>query len=44
MDPDGASAAISALDGTELGGRNLRVDQAREREKTRGPRRQRAAW
>lgn len=32
MDDEGATAAISALDGTELGGRNLRVNEARPRE------------
>lgn len=35
MDPDAADAAISALDGTEFGGRTLRVNEALER---RGPR------
>lgn len=27
-----AQAAISALDGSELGGRNIRVDEAQERQ------------
>ncbi len=31
MDADGATAAISALNGNEYGGRALRVDEARER-------------
>ncbi|UCC72836.1 MAG: RNA-binding protein [Gemmatimonadota bacterium] len=31
MDEDGAEAAISALDGTEFGGRTLRVSEAMER-------------
>ena len=31
MPEDAADAAIQALDGTDMGGRNLRVDQARER-------------
>jgi RNA recognition motif-containing protein len=30
-DPSGAQAAQRALDGTDLGGRNIRVDQAQER-------------
>jgi RNA recognition motif-containing protein len=37
MDSDDASAAIEALNGTEFGGRTLRVNEARER----GARRQR---
>lgn len=37
MDDDDANAAIAALNGTDLGGRTLRVSQARER----GERRQR---
>ena len=32
MDDAGADAAISALNGHEMGGRTLRVDEARERE------------
>ncbi|MDR1545238.1 MAG: RNA-binding protein [Deltaproteobacteria bacterium] len=36
MDPDQALAAIEALNGTELGGRSLRVNEARGRE-DRGP-------
>ncbi|MBN1827388.1 MAG: RNA-binding protein [Candidatus Eisenbacteria bacterium] len=35
MDDDGATAAIQALDGTELGGRTIRVSQARPREDNR---------
>ncbi len=31
MDPEEAAAAIEALDGTELGGRSLRVNEAKER-------------
>ena len=31
MDPSGADAAISALNGQDLGGRSLRIDEARER-------------
>ena len=31
MDPGGADAAISALNGQDLGGRSLRIDEARER-------------
>ncbi len=37
MESESATAAISALDGTELDGRNLRVNVARE--KSRRPRR-----
>lgn len=44
MDQEGAAKAIAALDGRELGGRNLRVDAARERQTDRGPRRERPAW
>jgi RNA recognition motif-containing protein len=33
MESEGATAAISALDGTEFGGRNLRVNVAREKER-----------
>ena len=32
MDDEGAQKAISALDGTDLGGRNLRVNEARPRD------------
>ena len=39
MESESATAAISALDGTEFEGRNLRVNVARE--KTRRPRRDR---
>lgn len=38
MDDQEADAAISALDGAEFGGRNLRVNVAQERP-SRGPRR-----
>lgn len=38
MDDEAADAAVSALDGSNFGGRNLRVNEAREREE-RGPRR-----
>ena len=31
MDDDGATAAISALDGKDMGGRSLRVNEARPR-------------
>ncbi len=31
MDPEEAAAAIEALDGAELGGRTLRVNEAKER-------------
>jgi RNA recognition motif-containing protein len=31
MDDDTAQAAIGALDGTDLGGRNLRVNEAKQR-------------
>ena len=31
MSDEGAASAIAALDGTELGGRNLRVNEARPR-------------
>jgi RNA recognition motif-containing protein len=41
MEPENATAAISALDGTELDGRNLRVNVAREKEKTHRPKRDR---
>ena len=41
MEPENATAAISALDGTELDGRNLRVNVAREKEKTYRPKRDR---
>jgi RNA recognition motif-containing protein len=35
MDPDAAQAAIEALDGVELGGRNLRVNEAKEKTERR---------
>jgi RNA recognition motif-containing protein len=38
MDDEGAAAAIGALEQTQFGGRNLRVNEARPREE-RGPRR-----
>ncbi len=31
MDDDAAQAAIGALDGAEMGGRNLRVNEAKQR-------------
>ncbi len=41
MDGDGIDAAIDALNGFEMGGRTLKVNQARER----GPRRDdRSSW
>jgi RNA recognition motif-containing protein len=36
MDDAGARAAISALDQSELDGRNLKVNEAKPRENTRG--------
>jgi RNA recognition motif-containing protein len=39
MDPEQALAAIEALNGTELGGRSLRVNEARGREERGGERR-----
>ncbi len=39
MDDESADNAISELDGKDLGGRALRVNQARERERSSGPRR-----
>ncbi len=36
MDDDGATAAISALDGTDMGGRSLRVNEARPRRDSGG--------
>lgn len=39
MESEGANVAISTLDGTEFGGRDLRVNVARER--TRRPKRNR---
>jgi RNA recognition motif-containing protein len=35
MDDDAAQTAMEALDGTDFGGRNLHVNQARERQRTR---------
>ncbi len=35
MDDDGAKAAMGALDGTDMGGRNLKVNEARQREERR---------
>lgn len=40
MERDEANAAIQALNGTDFGGRSLRVNEARER----GDRRQRRRW
>jgi cold-inducible RNA-binding protein len=39
MNTEGANKAISALDGKEVDGRNLRVNEARPREDRRGGRR-----
>ncbi len=39
MDEDAAAGAIQALDGSTMGGRSLRVNEARERGDSRGPRR-----
>jgi len=45
MDDAEATAAINALDGTEMGGRNLKVNQARPRGEGRGGGgRQRSRW
>lgn len=41
MEAEGATAAISALDGSDYGGRSLRVNVAREKTATRPPRRDR---
>lgn len=38
MDDRGGAAAIEALDGVEFGGRNLRINEARPREESGGPR------
>jgi len=38
MDDESASAAIEALDGTEMGGRTLKINEAKPRE-SRGPKR-----
>ena len=35
MDDEGADKAIQALDGTDLGGRNIKVNEARPREERR---------
>lgn len=39
MDDEQALAAIEALNGTEVGGRSLRINEARGREERRPPRR-----
>ena len=39
MDEDAAASAIQALDGSTMGGRSLRVNEARQRSDSRGPRR-----
>jgi RNA recognition motif-containing protein len=39
MDSQGAKAAIAELDSKEFGGRNLRVNEAREKRERRGERR-----
>ena len=36
MDPDAGRSAISSLDGSQMGGRALRVNEARPREPRRG--------
>ncbi len=41
MDEDAADAAIEATDGQDMGGRPLRVNEARERERRPGPQRDR---
>jgi RNA recognition motif-containing protein len=41
MDDDGATAAISALDGQDFGGRSLRVNEAQDRKGGGGPSRDR---
>ena len=38
-DESGASDAIRALDGTDLGGRNIKVNEAQDKNRDRGPRR-----
>jgi len=42
MDDQGALEAIEALDGKDLGGRNIKVNEARPREQR--PREQRSRW
>jgi len=44
MDPDDAVAAIEALNGTELDGRALRVNEAQERGGGGGGRRPKRPW
>jgi RNA recognition motif-containing protein len=45
MDEEAADAAISTLDGTDFGGRSVRVNVARERgDSRRGPREGRGSW
>lgn len=39
MEGSAAHTAITALNGTDFGGRSLRVNEAREKERERGPRR-----
>ncbi|WP_435103379.1 RNA recognition motif domain-containing protein [Arhodomonas sp. AD133] len=39
MGPSEADAAIEALNGTEMGGRTLRINEAEDRKPSRGPRR-----
>ena len=38
-DASGAQDAIRALDGTDLGGRNIKVNEAQDKNRDRGPRR-----
>jgi len=42
MDEEEANAATEALNGTDFGGRSLKVNEARQREER--PRRQRRSW
>jgi len=49
MDPNGATAAIEKLDGTQMGGRSINVNVAMERTERgprgpRGPRRENNNW
>ncbi len=42
MDDEGASAAMTALDGTDFNGRNLRVNEAQERQRRKPNRQERS--
>lgn len=44
MDSEGAATAIKKLDGFEMGGRALNVNEAKERTNSRPPRRERSNW